>query len=176
MPDGTTAHVSRILKNEKIFLTLIVFQVQLAHEGGSVHTLAELATSDTAPQEIQTSEGHILLAGDDGNTIPVQVSGGQFVTIPVNSSNYQTVVANAAGDPPPGGGQQLVHVNAPIQISGLQHLVMKTEPGEAGPGGVAGSLAGQHFSVLQMGDGGHQIITIRQRSPDTRESPDSNAG
>ena len=160
-----------------IFLIMIVFQVQLAHEGGSVHTLAELATSDTAPQEIQTSEGHILLAGDDGNTIPVQVSGGQFVTIPVNSSNYQTVVANATGDPaPPGGGQQLVHVNAPIQISGLQHLVMKTEPGEAGTGGVAGSLAGQHFSVLQMGDGGHQIITIRQRSPDTRESPDSNAG
>ena len=139
--------------------------------------MAELATPDTTPQEIQTSEGHILLAGDDGNTIPVQVSGGQFVTIPVNSSNYQTVVANA-GDPGPGGGNagQLVHVNTPIQISGLQHLVMKTEPGEAGPGGVAGSLAGQHFSVLQMGDGGHQIITIRQRSPDTRESPDSNPG
>merc|ERR1719330_1621835 len=138
LPDGTTAHV------------------QLAHEGGSVHTLAELATSDTAPQEIQTSEGHILLAGDDGNTIPVQVSGGQFVTIPVNSSNYQTVVANA-GDQGGGGGGQLVHVNTPIQISGLQHLVMKTEPGEPG-------------------DGGHQIITIRQRSPDTRDSPDSNPG
>ena len=136
--------------------------------------MAELATSDTGSQEIQTSEGHILLAGDDGNTIPVQVSGGQFVTIPVNSSNYQTVVANA-GDTG-GAGGQLVHVNTPIQISGLQHLVMKTEPGEAGSGGVAGSLAGQHFSVLQMGDGGHQIITIRQRSPDTRESPDSNPG
>ena len=158
-----------------MILTLALFQVQLAHEGGSVHTLAELATSDTAGQEIQTSEGHILLAGDDGNTIPVQVSGGQFVTIPVNSSNYQTVVANT-DQGQAGGGQQLVHVNAPIQISGLQHLVMKTEPGEAGAGGVAGSLAGQHFSVLQMGDGGHQIITIRQRSPDTRESPDSNAG
>ena len=106
------------------------------------------------------------------------MSGGQFVTIPVNSSNYQTVVANASDPGGPGGGAagQLVHVNTPIQISGLQHLVMKTEPGEAGTGAVAGSLAGQHFSVLQMGDGGHQIITIRQRSPDTRESPDSNAG
>ena len=161
--------------------TISFNQVQLAHEGGSVHTLAELATSDTAPaHEIQTSEGHILLAGDDGNTIPVQVSGGQFVTIPVNSTNYQTVVANiggGAGEPGPGAGAagQLVQVNTPIQISGLQHLVMKTEPGEAGAG--AASLAGQHFSVLQMGDGGHQIITIRQRRPDTRESPDdSSAG
>merc|ERR1719195_2180863 len=84
LPDGTTAHV------------------QLAHEGGSVHTLAELATQDTAPaqtHEIQTNDqGHILITGDDGNTIPVQVSGHQFVTIPVNSNNYQTVVANIQGE------------------------------------------------------------------------------
>ena len=157
-------------------------QVQLAHEGGSVHTLAELATQDTAPaqtHEIQTNDqGHILITGDDGNTIPVQVSGHQFVTIPVNSNNYQTVVANIQGEAGSGpGGGQMVQVNAPIQISGLQHLVMKTEPGEGGGGGGAGgSLAGQHFSVLQMGDGGHQIITIRQRSPDTREPPDTNTG
>ena len=111
-----------------------------------MHTLAELATSDTAPaHEIQTSEGHILLAGDDGNTIPVQVSGGQFVTIPVNSTNYQTVVANiggGAGEPGPGANAagQLVQVNTPIQISGLQHLVMKTEPGEGS--GVAGGGQG----------------------------------
>merc|ERR1719410_728629 len=114
LPDGTTAHV------------------QLAHEGGSVHTLAELATSDTPPQthEIQSNEhGHILITGDDGNTIPVQVSGHQFVTIPVNSNQYQTVVANIQGEAGAGpGGGQMVQVNAPIQISGLQHLVMKTEP------------------------------------------------
>ena len=157
----------------------LYFQVQLAHEGGSVHTLAELATSDTPPQthEIQSNEhGHILITGDDGATIPVQVSGHQFVTIPVNSNSYQTVVANVQGDG--GGGSssspaQHMVVNAPIQISGLQNLVMKTEPGEGG-GGATPSLAGQHFSVLQMGDGGHQIITIRQRSPDHRETQDSN--
>merc|ERR1719278_173846 len=71
LPDGTTA------------------QVQLPHDGGSVHTLAEVATSDnqvvTATHEIQTNEhGHILITGDDGQSIPVQVSGNQFVT--VNSS------------------------------------------------------------------------------------------
>merc|ERR1719336_3138077 len=60
LPDGTTA------------------QVQLPHDGGSVHTLAEVATSDnqvvTATHEIQTNEhGHILITGDDGQGIPVQV-------------------------------------------------------------------------------------------------------
>merc|ERR1719419_1903225 len=171
LPDGTTAHV------------------QLSHDGGSVHTLAELATSDTTANqpghEIQTNEhGHILITGDDGNTIPVQVSGHQFVTIPVNSNNYQTVMANiqngteqttAGQQPQQQQQQQQQHmvINAPIQISGLQHLVMKTEPGEGG-GGATPSLTGQQFSVLQMADGGHQIITIRQRSPDQRESQDSN--
>merc|ERR550517_590330 len=113
LPDGTTA------------------QVQLPPDGGSVHTLAEVATSDnkvvTATHEIQTNEhGHILITGDDGQGIPVQVSGNQFVTVPVNSSMYQTVVANVEET-----GHQLQVLNAPVQISGLQHLVMKTEPGEA---------------------------------------------
>merc|ERR1719195_1310863 len=110
LPDGTTA------------------QVQLPPDGGSVHTLAEVATSDnqvvTATHEIQTNEhGHILITGDDGQGIPVQVSGNQFVTVPVNSSMYQTVVANVGE-----AGHQLQVLNAPVQISGLQHLVMKTEP------------------------------------------------
>ena len=138
---------------------------------GSVHTLAELATSDTGGQEtIQTNDGHILITGDtEGNQIPVQVSGAQFVTIPVSGGNYQTVVAGlgASGDTAAGAGSHMV-VNAPIQISGLQQLVMKSEPGEGGA-----SLAGQHFNVVQMADGTHQIITIRQRSPDNRDSAES---
>ena len=167
LPDGTTA------------------QVQLPPDGGSVHTLAEVATSDnqvvTATHEIQTNEhGHILITGDDGQGIPVQVSGNQFVTVPVNSSMYQTVVANVGE-----AGHQLQVLNAPVQISGLQHLVMKTEPGEAGGGAGpgqgltitpvsgAGGLAGQQFSVLQVGEGGQQIITIRQRSPEHRDSQDN---
>ena len=140
-----------------------------------MHTLAELATQDTAPaqtHEIQTNDqGHILITGDDGNTIPVQVSGHQFVTIPVNSNNYQTVVANIQGEAGAGpGGGQMVQVNAPIQISGLQHLVMKTEPGEGGGGGGAGgSLAGQHFSVLQMGT----VVTRSSRYASAARTPGS---
>ena len=166
LPDGTTA------------------QVQLPQDGGSVHTLAEVATSEnqvmTATHELQTNEhGHILITGDDGQGIPVQVSGNQFVTVPVNSSMYQTVVANVGE----AGPHQLQVLNAPVQISGLQHLVMKTEPGEGVGAGAgqgltitpvsgAGGLAGQQFSVLQVGEGGQQIITIRQRSPDQRDSQD----
>merc|ERR1719431_157764 len=161
LPDGTTA------------------QVQL-HDAGSVHTLAEVATSDS-PQtlqgthEIQTNEhGHILITGEDGNTYPVQVSGHQLVT--VNPNMYQTVVANIQGGE---GGQHVQVLGTPIQISGLgsnlQGLVMKTEPGEGSGGGAShnqsltitpvsmssapgghslGGLGGQHFSVLQMGGEG----------------------
>jgi len=178
LPDGTTA------------------QVQL-HDAGSVHTLAEVATSDS-PQtlqgthEIQTNEhGHILITGEDGNTYPVQVSGHQLVT--VNPNMYQTVVANIQGGE---GGQHVQVLGTPIQISGLgsnlQGLVMKTEPGEGSGGGhnqgltitpvsqqggqhSIGGLGGQHFSVLQMGgEGGQQIITMRQRSPENRDNtPDT---
>ena len=195
------------------------------HDAGSVHTLAEVATSDS-PQtlqgthEIQTNEhGHILITGEDGNSeyhdddddrydnscikaYPVQVSGHQLVT--VNPNMYQTVVANIQGGE---GGQHVQVLGTPIQISGLgsnlQGLVMKTEPGEGsgggGGGGAGGSggghsqgltitpvsqqggqhsiggLSGQHFSVLQMGgEGGQQIITMRQRSPENRDNtPDT---
>jgi len=180
LPDGTTA------------------QVQL-HDAGSVHTLAEVATSDSqtlqGTHEIQTNEhGHILITGEDGSAYPVQVSGHQLVT--VNPSMYQTVVANIQGGE---GGQQVQVLGTPIQISGLggslQGLVMKTEPGEGStsnhsqgltitPVSLAGSsqsqhsiggLGGQHFSVLQMaGEGGQQIITMRQRSPENRDNtPDT---
>ena len=42
------------------------------HDAGSVHTLAEVATSDSqvlqGTHEIQTNEhGHILITGEDGN-------------------------------------------------------------------------------------------------------------
>ena len=152
--------------------TMMMFQIQL-HADSNVQTLAELATSEPGSQEIQSTDaGHILITGDtEGNQIPVQVSGGQFVTIPVSGGNYQTVVASIQNSGDSGntssGQQQHMVVNAPIQIQGLQ--LMKTEPGEGG----SSSLAGQHFNVLQMADGSHQIITIRQRSPDTRDSAES---
>ena len=140
-----------------------------------MHTLAELATQDTAPaqtHEIQTNDqGHILITGDDGNTIPVQVSGHQFVTIPVNSNNYQTVVANIQGEAGAGpGGGQMVQVNAPIQISGLQHLVMKTEPGEGGGGaGRAAAWRGNTSACCRWGT----VVTRSSRYASAARTPGS---
>ena len=58
-------------------ITMIIIsnhlKVQL-HDAGSVHTLAEVATSDNSQtlqgtHEIQTNEhGHILITGEDGNS------------------------------------------------------------------------------------------------------------
>jgi len=197
-PDGSVSIIHVDPNNPVITLSDgTTAQVQL-HDAGSVHTLAEVATSDSqvlqGTHEIQTNEhGHILITGEDGNAYPVQVSGHQLVT--VNPSIYQTVVANIQGG---SDGQHVQVVGTPIQLSGLsgnlQGLVMKTEPGEAGGGGGGHSqgltitpvslpsgqsqhtigLGSQHFSVLQMAEGGQQIITMRQKSPDHRENtPDT---
>merc|ERR1719350_1272745 len=139
LPDGTTA------------------QVQL-HDAGSVHTLAEVATSDSqtmqGTHEIQTNEhGHILITGEDGNTYPVQVSGHQLVT--VNPNMYQTVVANIQGGE---GGQHVQVLGTPIQISGLgsnlQGLVMKTEPGEGAGAGAGAHNQGLTITPVASGQGG----------------------
>jgi len=180
-PDGTVS-IIHVDPNNPVITLPDGTTAQVIQEGGSVHTLAEVAAGSQDhlhSQEIQTNEhGQILITGEDGQTYPVQVSGHQLVTVPTGM--YQTVVANLqqGGD---GGGGHVQVIGTPIQIAGLnsgtlQGVVMKQEPGEGGGGQgltitpVSLANSSQHVSVLQMGEGSQgTVITMGRRSPDTRE-------
>jgi len=140
LPDGTQA------------------QIQL-HESTGVHTLAEVATSDTSQTEIQNEHSHILITGEDGNAYPVQVSGHQLVSVPVPASMYQTVVANIqSGD----SGHVL---GAPIQIAGVSGpVLLKQEPLDCKSINVSpDSMSNSQVSVLQM----NRRSEERGATPDT---------
>merc|ERR1719319_1346884 len=180
-PDGTVS-IIHVDPNNPVITLPDGTTAQVIQEGGSVHTLAEVAAGSQDhlhSQEIQTNEhGQILITGEDGQTYPVQVSGHQLVTVPTGM--YQTVVANLqqGGD---GGGGHVQAIGTPIQIAGLnsgtlQGVVMKQEPGEGGGGQgltitpVSLANSSQHVSVLQMGEGSQgTVITMGRRSPDSRE-------
>jgi hypothetical protein len=53
-------------------------------------------------------EGQIILTGEDGQAYPVTVSG--MITVPVNQSMYQTVVANISSVQQPDGTMQVSHL------------------------------------------------------------------
>jgi len=141
LPDGTQA------------------QIQL-HEGTGVHTLAEVATSD-AIHEIQ-GDSHILITGEDGNAYPVQVSGHQLVSVPINASMYHTVVANMQSNE----NNQVQVLGTPIQISGVSGggMLLKQEPSETKAISMSpDSISNSQVSVLQMD----------RRSEDRGHTPDT---
>lgn len=181
-PDGTVSIVHVDPNNPIITLPDgTQAQIQL-HESTGVHTLAEVATSDSG-HEVHAEHGqHILITGEDGNTYPVQVSGHQLVTVP--ASIYQTVVAQHSGGDGGGTSVQMLQGpggggGGPLQIAGVtgSAVIMKQEPSEAGGGisltPVTISSSGQ-VSVLHMtGSGGGGSSSRRSEDRDIPVAPDT---
>ncbi|XP_066979774.1 DNA-binding protein P3A2 isoform X2 [Macrobrachium rosenbergii] len=130
LPDGTTAHVQGIAHNGE----------SLDGENGSVNIdLNQVAEGSLS------HEGTIILTGEDGSQIPVNVSGSYpvsgMITVPLPV--YQTVVANIQG----ADGQPLQVVTPIVQVP-------KIEPGLENVEVSAGLNASLDASTIISSGGG----------------------
>ncbi|KAK8728633.1 hypothetical protein OTU49_009062 [Cherax quadricarinatus] len=107
LPDGTTAHVQGIAHNGESL------DGESGGSGGSVAIDLNQVSEGTLAHE-----GTILLTGEDGSQIPVNVSGSYpvsgMITVPLPV--YQTVVANIQGS----DGQPLQVVTPIVQVPKLE--------------------------------------------------------
>ncbi|XP_063845997.1 DNA-binding protein P3A2-like isoform X6 [Scylla paramamosain] len=154
LPDGTTAHVQGI--------ATIATQNGESLDGESGGSAGSVAIDlNPVSEGTLAHEGTILLTGEDGSQIPVNVSGSYpvsgMITVPLPV--YQTVVANIQGQ----DGQPLQVVTPLVQVP-------KLEPGLEGGVEVSAGLNASLNASTIISSGQAQVQPLKIVKPRTLSS------
>ncbi|XP_050710544.1 DNA-binding protein Ewg-like isoform X3 [Eriocheir sinensis] len=151
LPDGTTAHVQGIAH-----ITTQNGESLDGESGGSAGSVA--IDLNQVSEGTLAHEGTILLTGEDGSQIPVNVSGSYpvsgMITVPLPV--YQTVVANIQGQ----DGQPLQVVTPLVQVP-------KLEPGLEGSVEVSAGLNASLDASTIISSGPGQVQPLKIVKPRT---------